>query len=104
MAGGAGPLTMGTGDVGVDAPTARELLEEVHSRITREEIGEIVALLERKSAGFRARLHPEVIEAADEATMREVLRSIFVSRRRVGAIFGVRPAQEVRDMIAALLH
>ena len=46
MAGGAGPLTVGA-DVGVDALTARELLEEVHSRITREQIGEVVALLER---------------------------------------------------------
>jgi hypothetical protein len=104
MAGGAGPLTMGAGEVGVDAPTARELLEEVHSRITREEIGEIVALLERKSRGFRVRLGPEVIGAADETTLRDVLRSIFVSRRRVGAIFGVRPAEEVRDMVAELLH
>ena len=104
MAGGAGPLTMGGDDVGVDAPTARELLEEVHSRITGEQIGEVVALLESKSRGFRARLRAEAIVAADEATLREVLRSIFVSRRRVGAIFGVRPAQEVRDMIAELLH
>lgn len=104
MAGGAGPLTMGGGDVRVDAPTARELLEEVHSRITREEIGAVVALLERKSRGFQARLRPEAIGSADEATLRAVLRSIFVSRRRVGAIFGVRPAQEVRDMIAELLH
>lgn len=103
MAGGAGPLTLGA-DVGVDAPTARELLEEVHSRITREQIGEVVALLESKARGFRARLHPEVIVAADESTLREVLRSIFVSRRRVGAIFGTRPAEEVRDMIAELLH
>lgn len=103
MAGGAGPLTIAQ-DVAVDAPTARELLEEVHARITREEIAAIVELLEVKAKGFRARLGPEAIGAADEATLREVLRSVFVSRRRVGAVFGPRPATELRETIAALLY
>jgi hypothetical protein len=103
MAGGAGPLTF-SDDVAVDAPTARELLEEVHSRITREEIAQIVELLETKAAAFRARLGPDAIGAVDETAMRALLRSIFVSRRRVGAIFGARPAEDLRDAIAALLH
>lgn len=103
MAGGAGPLTLAK-DAAVDAPTARELLEEIHSRITREEIAELVALLEAKVRGFQDRLGPEAIDAADEATLREVLRSVFVSRRRAGAVFGVRPAAELRETIAALLY
>jgi hypothetical protein len=103
MAGGAGPLTFAD-DVAVDAPTARELLEEVHGRITREEIAQVVELLEAKARGFQARLGPDAIATADEATLREVLRSVFVSRRKAGALFGARPAAELRDTIAALLH
>ncbi len=103
MAGGAGPLTVGA-DVGVDAPTARELLEEAHARITREEIAAVVGLLEVKARAFQARLGPDAIATADESALREVLRSIFVSRRRVGAIFGPRPAAELRETIARLLY
>lgn len=103
MAGGAGPLTLAA-DVGVDAPTARELLEEIHSRISREEIAEIVGMLEAKARGFQARLGAEAIGSADESALREVLRSIFVSRRRAGALFGPHPAERLRETIAALLH
>lgn len=103
MAGGAGPQAFAE-HVEVDVPTARELLEAAHSRITREEIAQVVELLEAKARGFRARLGVEAIATADEATLREVLRSIFVSRRRVGAIFGPRPAEELRETIAQLLH
>ena len=103
MAGGAGPLTF-SDDVAVDAPTARELLEEVHSRISRVELAGIVELLEAQSGLLRARLGPDAIAGADESAIREVLRVIFVSRRRVGAVFGARPAQELRAAIEALLY
>jgi len=103
MAGGAGPQLVAD-DVAVDAPTARELLEEIHRRITREEIAELVGLLEVKVQGFQSRLGPAAITAADETAIREVLRSCFVSRRRVGAIFGAQPATVLRDTIAQLLY
>ena len=103
MAGGAGPQAF-AGAVEVDAPTARELLEEAHAKITREEIAAVVDLLEVKARAFQARLGPDAIATADERVLREVLRSIFVSRRRVGAIFGARPAEQLRETIARLLH
>lgn len=103
MAGGAGPLTLAD-DVAVDVPTARELLEEIHRRITQEEIAELVALLDTKARGYQARLGAGAIGAADETALREVLRSSFVSRRRVGAVLGAEPAERVRDAIALLLH
>lgn len=103
MSGGAGPLALAD-DVAVDAPTARELLEEIHRRITQEEIAELVALLEAKSAGFRARLGADVIVGTDEAALRQVLRSCFVSRRRVGAVLGVDPVDRLRGDLGTLLH
>lgn len=103
MAGGAGPQLVAD-DVAVDAPTARELLEEIHRRITRDEIAQLVDLLEVKVRGFQARLGPGAIDTADETAIREVLRSCFVSRRRVGAIFGVEPAMVLRETIARLLY
>lgn len=101
MAGGAGPLT---DPVGVDVPTARELLEEVHKRITREEIAAIVEELRVKARAFADRLGPEAIERADEAALREVLGWVFVARRRASVVLGARPAGELRDAIAALLY
>ena len=103
MAGGAGPQAF-AGAAAVDAPTARELLEEAHARITREEIADVIGLLEIKARAFQERLGPEAIATADETALREVLRSVFVSRRRVGAIFGPRPAEELRAAIARLLY
>jgi len=103
MAGGAGPQLVAD-DAAVDAPTARELLEEIHRRITQEEIADLVRMLETKAQGFQARLGLAVIDTADETAIREVLRSCFVSRRRVGAILGVEPAAALRDTIARLLH
>ena len=103
MAGGAGPQAF-AGAVEVDAPTARELLEEAHAKITREEIAAVVDLLEVKARAFQARLGPDAIATADERVLREILRSVFVSRRRVGAIFGARPAEQLRETIARLLH
>lgn len=103
MAGGAGPQVFAE-DVAVDVPTARELLEEAHKRITREEIAAVVDRLGVKARGFQARLGPEAIREADETALREVLRSIFVSRRRAGAIFGSGPASGLRETIAQLLH
>lgn len=103
MAGGAGPATLG-GPVAVDVPTARELLEETHKRISREEIAAIVEQLRVKARVFAERLGPAAIEHADEAALREVLGCIFVARRRAGAVLGARPAGELRDAIAALLY
>ncbi|UTI66878.1 hypothetical protein NBH00_11870 [Paraconexibacter antarcticus] len=102
MAGGAGPPAFAD-TVPVDAPTARELLEEIHQRITGAQIIEIVGLLEVKAARFAAALEPAALAVADEAGLRAVLRGIFVSRRQVGALFGVRPAVELRDTVGALL-
>lgn len=103
MAGGAGPLTLDD-PVAVDVPTARELLEEVNKRITREEIAGIVMQLRAKAGMFADRLGPAAIGSADEIVLREVLACIFVARRRASVVLGARPASELRAAIAALLH
>jgi len=103
MSGGAGPSTLG-GTVAVDVPTARELLEEVHKRIDREQITAIVHELELKSRLFAERLGPDAIRDADETVLREVLGCVFVARRRASAVLGTRPASELRDAINMLLY
>lgn len=95
---------MAVAGAAVDVPTARELLEEVHKRITREQIAAIVGELESKVGYFAERLGPDAIERADETTLREVLACVFVARRKAGAVFGTRPASYLRDAVAVLLY
>jgi hypothetical protein len=103
MSGAAGPPAIADA-VAVDIPTARELLEEAHKRITREEIAAIVRQLEAKADLFADRLGRDAIERADETVLREVLDCVFVARRKAGAVLGARPATDLRDAIAALLY
>lgn len=103
MAGGAGPSAIAD-SAAVDVPTARELLEEIHKRISRVEIAAIVRQLEVKAGVFAQRLGPDSIDRADEAALREVLGCVFVARRKAGAVLGARPASELRDAIATLLY
>ncbi|MFP5361867.1 MAG: hypothetical protein ACLGI5_03970 [Thermoleophilia bacterium] len=103
MSGGAGPSTI-AGHAAVDVPTARELLEAVHRRISRDEIAAIVRGLQDKARLFADRLGEDAIGRADEAVLREVLGCVFVARRKASAVLGARPASDLRDVIAALLY
>lgn len=103
MPGGAGPIGLG-GAPAVDVPTAKELIDEVHRRVTRDDLLEIVRNLEPKAAGFRARLGPEAIGGMTADALGEALRSVFCARRRAGTVMGTRTEPELRAWVGALLY
>lgn len=70
-----------TGQV-VDTPTAREFTERALERVSKEELSDVAALLERKVEAFQAILAPDALAAMTETQATALLRSIFVTRRR----------------------
>lgn len=102
MPGGAGPISLDAGPA-VDIPAAKEFIDEVHRKVSREELERLVGELERKSAGFKARLGPEAIEWVSAEQLREVLASVFCTRRRVSKVLGLRE-DDLCDAVRELLY
>lgn len=103
MPGGSGPLA-DLGAPAVDVPTAKEFIDEVHRRVTREELIAIVRELELKASGFRSRLGREAIDRLTADSLREVLRSVFATRRRASQAMGSRMDGELRAWVGDLLY
>jgi hypothetical protein len=99
MAGGAGPLSVGTTPE-VDVPAAKELIEQIHQQVGVEELGALVHELEVKVATMRRLLAPDGFSAD---RVREALGWTFVGRRRGNAIIGARSDEDLKAWIAALL-
>lgn len=87
----------------VDAPTAQELLTEIHRRATREQLDGIVGALERKVERFAQWLTPAALRADDGVAVRDVLRHIFATRRRVSVVLGSQPAEAFGARVEELL-
>lgn len=66
----------------VDTPTAREFTERALEKVSKEELSDIAALLERKVEAFQAILAPDALPAMTETQATALLRSIFMTRRR----------------------
>ncbi len=88
----------------VDTPTAREFTERALERISREELGDIAELLDRKVLAFRSILGEESIGAMTEAQAVGLLRSVFASRRRHHAILGTLTMRGFTEACARLLY
>lgn len=95
----------GMDDPGVlDTPSVQEFLQEIHKRATREQLDALLAALGRKAQRFGEILAPDALTTMDEPTARALLRSIFVTRRRVGAVLGADPVSVFADRVAELLY
>ncbi len=66
----------------VDTPTAREFTEQALERVSREELGDVAALLQRKVGAFRTILASDALASMTEDQATGLLRSVFASRRR----------------------
>ncbi len=95
----------GIEDPGVlDTPSVQEFLQEIHKRATREQLDALLAALGRKAQRFGEILAPEALGSLDAATARAMLRSIFVTRRRVGTVLGADPVSVFADRVGDLLY
>lgn len=89
----------------VDVASAREFTKEALGKISEDEIVRIVGELQRKSERFRALLgSADAVSRLAEEEVRVLLRSVFATRRRGGALLtGPGPAR-LRALILPLLH
>lgn len=88
----------------VDAPSAEELLAEIHRRATREQLDALVRDAARKAERFGELLADERVQQLDDAQLRSLLRTTFVARRRASAVLGIGPAGDLAGRIGELLH
>jgi hypothetical protein len=70
----------------VDTETAREFMRETLEKVSEDDLAAITAALERKSLVFTARLGADRLVEADRDDLEIVLRNIFSTRRKAGAI------------------
>jgi hypothetical protein len=66
----------------VDTPTAREFTERALERVSREELGDVALLLDRKVEAFRTLLSRESVGSLNEWQASALLRSVFATRRK----------------------
>jgi hypothetical protein len=90
-----------TGPV-VDTPSALEFQREIMDRTSEAELQGIAADLERKSSALRDLLSGEP-SSWDRATLRQVLRWLFATRRRADSILDSIGPQRLAAAIAGLL-
>ncbi len=99
MAGAAGPIAVGALPQ-VDVPTAKELIEQIHQRVSVDELGELVSGLERKAQAMRELL---LTPDLDSQGVRSALEWTFVARRRASAVMGRRGDRELAGWVRGLL-
>lgn len=88
----------------VDTPTAREFTERALERISREELGDIAALLDRKVLAFRSILGEGSIRSMSETQAIGLLRSVFATRRRYSSILDTLTLEGFVEACYRLLH
>lgn len=87
----------------VDTESAREFMRETLARVSMAELDAIAAEVEAKAARFAARLGPASPRPLSAGTLRELLRSIFSTRRRADAILAAAGAERLSAWIDELL-
>ncbi len=88
----------------VDTPTAREFTERALERVSREELGDVAALLDRKVRAFQALLAPRTIRSLNERQAEALLRSVFVTRRRHKTILDALTLEGFVELCESLLY
>jgi hypothetical protein len=88
----------------VDTPAAREFIEKALERVSREELGDIASLLEKKATAFGELLSPGRIGTITEDEATSLLRSVFSCRRRAKLILSDLTLDGFRELVATLLH
>ena len=86
----------------VDTPSAQEFQREIASRVSAADLAAIAGDLDRKSRSLRELLAPGA-DRLDAAALRRVLRWVFATRRRAGAILDQAGPERLGAAIASLL-
>jgi len=90
-----------TGPV-VDTPSALEFRREIAERMSETQLRAIVADLSRKSAALGELLSPDA-ELSDRATLRQVLRWVFATRRHADQLIDTIGPPQLAGAITGLI-
>jgi len=88
----------------VDTPAAREFIEQALERVSREELGDVASLVEKKAAAFGELLAQDRITSITEDEATSLLRSVFSCRRRSNIILSELTLDGFRTLAATLLY
>lgn len=88
----------------VDADAAKEFMAETLESVSADDLAEISAALERKSAAFAERLTADRLATATTDDLIAVLRNVFATRRHAAAIVGQIGAARLAGTIEDLLR
>lgn len=88
----------------IDIGAAKEFMKETLERVDREVLISIAADLEVKSQLFQQYLHPERLPLLEKAELDEVLKYVFVTRRRLKQLYESNPHDKLKEQINALLY
>ncbi len=88
----------------IDIGAAKEFMKETLERVSREELVSIAADLDAKSRLFQQYLHPDRIHQLNNAEVEEILRTIFVVRRRIKQIIKTNPHENLKESMSILLY
>lgn len=88
----------------VDSQCAHEFLMEATKLATAAEMEDTGHRLERKSRRFQELLSPEAVAELDEAGVTELLRMVFMLRRKAGALLKHNGIEPIRAEIQGLLY
>ncbi len=97
---------MGEAPVGqiVDTETAREFMAQTLEKASRADLGDIVAELEGKSARFNELLARDSLQALERAQIRQLLRSVFATRRQADALLDAVGEDDLKQAFDLLLY
>ncbi|MCP3974638.1 MAG: hypothetical protein GY720_09110 [bacterium] len=88
----------------VDTQTAREFTEQVLSRVGRDELSDVAALLEHKVQAFQTLLARDALRSLTEAQATNLLRSVFSTRRKHRVILDTLTLGGFVDLCDDLLY
>ncbi|MFQ5612774.1 MAG: hypothetical protein ACE5H9_11640 [Anaerolineae bacterium] len=88
----------------VDTEAAREFMAAILDKIAYEELRAVEAELREKGRRLQALVQPDVLPALTEDQLLCLLRTVFATRRRAGAILAEVGPGEMKAAISQLLH
>jgi len=88
----------------VDTPTAREFTERVLEQVDKEELSHVAALLDLKVQAFQTLLAKDVVRSMSESQAKDLLRSIFATRRKHRVIIDTLTLEGFVNLCDELLY
>ena len=88
----------------IDIEACQEFMTEIQQRVELDILTELARQLEEKSAFFVSKLDQGTIDQLKEDDLKELLRKVFATRRKVGDMLTKYPVEAYRDGINRLLY